>query len=96
VIVWKLRACLLAFRDYLPSNPDAVREHSLIKVDQEVACGGFFPNTPAMSPKAELIKGKICGVQAETIEDPLMQRVCRLDKLADEPAKGRPLEKVLR
>ena len=49
-----------------------------------------------MSPKAELIKGKIRGVQAETIEDPLMQRVCRLDKLADEPAKGRPLEKVLR
>ena len=45
---------------------------------------------------AGLIKGKVCGVQVETIEDPMMQKVRWLDKLVDELAKGRPLEKVLR
>ena len=56
----------------------------------------FFENASAMNPRAELIKGKVCGVQVETIEDPMMQKVRRLDKLVDELAKGRPLEKVLR
>ena len=45
---------------------------------------------------AGLIKGKVCGEQVETIEDPMMQKVRWLDKLVDELAKGRPLEKVLR
>ncbi len=49
-----------------------------------------------LNPNAGLITGTICGVRVETIEDPLMQKVRYLDKLVDELAKGRPLEKVLR
>jgi hypothetical protein len=49
-----------------------------------------------MNPKAGLITGVICGVRVETIEDPLMQQIRYLDKLVDELAKGKALEKVLR
>ena len=49
-----------------------------------------------LNPKAGLITGTICGVRVETIEDPLMQQIRYLDKLVDELAKGRPMEKVLR
>jgi hypothetical protein len=49
-----------------------------------------------MNPRASLIKGKICGVDVAAIEDPLMQRIRWLDKLVDELAKGRPMEKILR
>jgi hypothetical protein len=49
-----------------------------------------------MNPNAGLITGVICGVRVETIEDPLMQQIRYLDKLVDELAKGRALEKVLR
>ena len=49
-----------------------------------------------MNPRAELIKGKICGVQVETIEDPMMQKIRWLDKLVDELSKGKPLNKVMR
>lgn len=66
------------------------------QVDLEMTYEDFFENAPAMNPRAELIKGKVCGVQVETIEDPLMQKVRWLDKLVDELAKGRPMEKVLR
>ncbi len=70
--------------------------YDMKKVDQDLTYGDFFENAPAINPRAELIKGKVCGVQVETIEDPLMQKVRWLDKLADELAKGRPMEKVLR
>ena len=70
--------------------------YDMNQVDQEMTYGDFFEQAPAMNPRAELIKGKVCGVQVETIEDPLMQKVRWLDKLVDELAKGRPLEKVLR
>jgi hypothetical protein len=46
--------------------------------------------------RASLIKGKICGIAVESIEDPLMQKVRWLDKLVDELAKGKPLDKILR
>ena len=65
-------------------------------VDQEMTYGAFFENAPAINPRAALIKGKICGVDVETIEDPLMQKIRWLDKLADELAKGKPMEKILR
>ena len=70
--------------------------YNMDQVDQDMTYGDFFVNAPAMNPRAELIKGKVCGVQVETIEDPLMQKVRWLDKLVDELAKGRPLDKVLR
>ena len=49
-----------------------------------------------MNPKAVLITGVVCGVRVETIEDPLMQQIRYMDKLVDELAKGKALEKVLR
>ena len=58
--------------------------------------GEFINGAPSWNPRAELITGKICGVQIETIEDPAMKKVRQLDKLVDELAKGRPMEKVLR
>ncbi len=70
--------------------------YDMDRVDQEMTYGEFFEHAPAMNPRAGLIKGKVCGVQVETIEDPLMQKVRWLDKLVDELAKGRPMEKVLR
>jgi len=62
----------------------------------EVTYGAFFSAAPAYNPRAELITGKICGVQVETITDPLMKRVRQLDKLVDELARGKAMDKVLR
>ncbi len=64
--------------------------------DLDVTCREFYGNAPAWNPKAALITGKICGVQVETIEDPLMKRIRQLDKLVDELSKGKSMEKVLR
>ena len=62
----------------------------------DITYGAFLSGAPAYNPRSERITGKVCGVQVETIEDPLMKRVRQLDKLVDELAKGRPMEKVLR
>lgn len=56
----------------------------------------FFAQAPAPHPDSDLVRGVICGVRVEDIEDPLMQNVRRLDKLIDELARGKALEKVLR
>ena len=56
----------------------------------------FFAQAPAMNPNRSLIKGVVCGVRVEEIEDPLMQNIRYLDKLIDELAKGKALEKILR
>ena len=58
--------------------------------------GDFFRHAPAINPRADLIRGTICGIRVEEIEDPLMKQIRQLDKLVDELAKGRPMEKVLR
>ena len=65
-------------------------------VDQEITWAEFFQKAPAYNPGAERITGSVCGVRVETIEDPLMKRIRQLDKLIDELAKGRPMEKILR
>ena len=70
--------------------------YDMEKVDKDMTYGDFFRNAPAMNPRASLIRGKICGVDVETVEDPLMRDIRRLDKLVDELAKGRPMEKILR
>ena len=62
----------------------------------EITYGDFFHNAPAMNPARKLIKGSVCGVRVECIEDPLMQEIRYLDKLVDELAKGKPLEKIMR
>ena len=56
----------------------------------------FFSQAPAMHPNASLIKGVVCGVRVEEIADPLMQKIRYLDKLIDELAKGKAMEKILR
>ena len=56
----------------------------------------FFAEAPAMNPNRSLITGVVCGVRIEEIEDPLMQKIRYLDKLVDELAKGKALEKILR
>jgi len=56
----------------------------------------FFAKAPAMNPSRHLIKGTICGVRIEEIEEPTMREIRYLDKLVDELAKGRPMSKILR
>ena len=56
----------------------------------------FFAEAPAMHPNRSQIKGVVCGVRVEDVEDPLMQKIRYLDKLIDELAKGKAMEKILR
>lgn len=56
----------------------------------------FFAQAPAMNPNASLIQGVVCGVRVDAIADPLMQQIRWLDKLVDELARGRAMEKILR
>ena len=56
----------------------------------------FFAEAPGLNPSRSLIKGVVCGVRVEDIEDPLMREARYMDKLIDELAKGRPMEKILR
>ena len=56
----------------------------------------FFAQAPAFNPNASLIKGVVCGVRVEEVEHPLMRKIRYLDKLIDELAKGKALEKILR
>ena len=65
-------------------------------VDMDVSYAEFFENVPAMNPKASLITGSVCGVRVQEIDDPLMQKIRWLDKLVDELAKGKPMDKILR
>ena len=56
----------------------------------------FFAQAPGFHPNSALIKGVVCGVRVEEVEDPLMQKIRYLDKLIDELAKGKAMEKILR
>src|SRR5262245_33684860 len=56
----------------------------------------FFAEAPQLNPSRTLIKGVICGVRVEDIEDPIMREIRYLDKLIDELAKGKAMEKILR
>jgi hypothetical protein len=56
----------------------------------------FFAQAPAFNPNSSLIKGVVCGIRVEEIEDPLMQKIRYMDKLIDELAKGKAMEKILR
>ncbi|MBK7493143.1 DUF2200 domain-containing protein [Nitrosomonas oligotropha] len=66
------------------------------QIEQHSDFETFFAKAPAINPKTSLIKGVVCGVRVEEIEDPLMQKIRYLDKLVDELAKGKALEKILR
>lgn len=66
------------------------------QIKQEKDLTAFFGEAPALHPNASKITGTICGIRIEEIEDPLMQKIRYMDKLVDELAKGRPMEKILR
>ena len=66
------------------------------QIEQENDIETFFAKAPAIHPNSSLIKGVVCGIRVEEIEDPLMQRIRYLDKLIDELAKGKAMEKILR
>ncbi|MCI5650340.1 MAG: DUF2200 domain-containing protein [Fusicatenibacter sp.] len=62
----------------------------------DITYGDFFRQAPAMNPNCEEITGVVCGVRVENVEDPLMREIRYLDKLVDELAKGKAMEKILR
>ena len=69
----------------------------LVRLEKsDTSYGDFFRSAPRLNPNRTLITGKICGVRVEEIEDPLMREIRYLDKLVDELAKGKPMEKIYR
>ncbi len=66
------------------------------QLQKEVDYRTFFDEAPAMNPHCHLITGSVCGIKVQEIKDPLMKKIRYLDKLVDELAKGKPMEKILR
>lgn len=66
------------------------------QLTQEVDLEHFFTGAPRLNPSRRLITGVVCGVRVENIEEPIMQEIRYLDKLIDELAKGKSMEKILR
>ena len=66
------------------------------QLEAKVDVATFFAQAPALHPKREAITGVVCGVRVEDVEDPLMRTIRQLDKLIDELAKGKAMEKILR
>jgi hypothetical protein len=66
------------------------------QIDNKIDFESFFTQAPKLNPNASKIKGVICGYRVEEIEDELMQKIRYLDKLVDELAKGKAMEKILR
>jgi hypothetical protein len=66
------------------------------QIAHEVDFETFFDHAPAIHPASERVTGVVCGVRVEAIEDPLMRRIRILDKLVDELAKGKAMDKILR
>ncbi len=66
------------------------------QVARGVDMAGFFAGAPAMNPARALITGVVCGVRVEEVDDPLMREIRYMDKLIDELAKGKAMEKILR
>ena len=73
-------------------DPDGLKA----ALDAEVSYEAFFAKAPILNPNRKKITGTICGVRVENIEEPLMREIRYLDKLVDELAKGRSLEKIFR
>jgi hypothetical protein len=72
-------------------DEESLRRH----LDRGTTFEDFFADAK-LNPSASLITGSVCGVRVEEVDDPLMQKIRYLDKLVDELAKGKPMEKVLR
>ena len=66
------------------------------QIEKRTTFRDFYEKAPKWNPNAHLITGAVCGIRVENIEDPLMQKLRYLDKLVDELAKGKKMEKILR
>lgn len=89
----RTREEVLAVTAWLTGYANEQLEELLVS---DITYGDFFRNAPTMNPARKQIKGSVCGVKVETIEDLLMQEIRYLDKLVDELAKGKPMEKIMR
>ena len=89
----RTREEVLALTEWLMGY-SSIRLEELLRSD--ISYGDFFRQAPALNPARKKITGSICGVRVEAIEDPLMQEIRYLDKLVDELAKGKPMEKIMR
>ena len=78
---------------WLTGHTEATLDHELAK---KTNFEDFFAHAPRMNPSRSLITGAVCGVRVEDIEEPIMRQIRYLDKLIDELAKGRAMEKILR
>ena len=81
--------CIIWLTGYTPA---ALKK----QLDKDVDFESFFAGAPRINPRVALIKGTVCGVRVEEVEDPLMRKIRYLDKLIDELAKGWPMKKILR
>ena len=66
------------------------------QLNRQIDLETFFEEAPKLNPSRDLIKGTVCGVRVEDVEEPLMQNIRYLDKLIDELAKGKTMDKILR
>jgi hypothetical protein len=73
-------------------TPAALKKH----LDKKTIIQDFVEQAPKWHPHSTLITGVVCGIRVEEVEDPLMKKLRQLDKLIDELAKGRAMEKILR
>ena len=71
---------------------EQLARHTAINIDFQA----FFDQAPSLHPNSSLIKGVVCGVRVEDIQDPITRKIRYLDKLIDELAKGRSMDKILR
>ena len=72
------------------------QEELEVQLEKQVDFETFFAEAPQLNPLRDLIKGVVCGVRVEDVEEPTMQNIRYLDKLIDELAKGKAMEKILR
>lgn len=89
----RTRAEVLAVTSWLTGYTEAEVEGNLLT---DMIYGDFFRKAPALNSKRALITGVVCGVCVENVEEPLMREIRYLDKLVDELAKGKSMEKILR
>lgn len=66
------------------------------QIESDASLESFFAQAPQLNPNVSLITGVVCGIRVEEVEDPLMRKIRYLDKLVDELAKGKAMEKILR
>ena len=83
---------VLAVTAWLTGYTNAQLEDLL---NSDILYGDFFRKAPMLNPARKQIKGSVCGVRVENIQDPLMQEIRYLDKLVDELAQGKPMEKCI-